>query len=123
MLKQSFICCAAVFLIASCAKDKAIEPAPCENFPTVVSYSNDIVPIINKSCGSSTNCHAPGASGGQPIYDDYAAIKEKVDDGKLHQRVIEQRDMPAPWGPDSVQITDCERELFRLWIEAGAPNN
>ena len=111
-----------IALLASCGKEKAVEPSACFDPTFEVSFSQDIGPIINKSCGSATGCHAGGATP-QPAYTDYASIKAKVDDGSLETRVLELREMPPSWGPDSVQITDCERELFKLWIEAGAPNN
>ncbi len=113
---------AGVFLAISCSKDKAEEPSECYPGTFQISYQDHIVPILNKSCRSATGCHATGASP-QPAYTDYNALKAKVTDGTLENRILVARDMPALWGPDSVEITDCEREMFKLWIEAGAPNN
>jgi hypothetical protein len=81
-----------------------------------VSYSMDIEPIINNSCATS-GCHVQGGSG-NGIFDAYAGVKAKVDNGSFRQRVIADRDMP-PGTP----LTNCQIKYIEEWLNQGAPNN
>ena len=83
---------------------------------TAVTYSGDIEPIIDASC-AIPGCHVAGGAG-NGIFENYAGVKDKVDNGSMRARVVNLRDMP----PDN-PITDCQVELFRAWLNAGAPNN
>src|SRR5690606_18680780 len=100
-----FACTGMVFIgMNSCSKETAAEPSPCFAPEYQVSFSNDILPIIEKSCGTATDCHSAGAVGGQPAYVDYASFKLKVDDGKLHQRIVVDKTMPPSYAPDSAKL-------------------
>ena len=81
-----------------------------------VSYSMNIEPIINTSCATS-GCHAQGGSG-IGIFDSYAGVKDKVDNGSFRQRVIADRDMP-PGTP----LSNCQIKYIEEWLNQGAPNN
>ena len=81
-----------------------------------VSFANDIEPIISNSCAKS-GCHVQGGSG-NGIFDSYAAIKAKVDNGALRDRVVVKREMP----PD-VPLTNCQIKYIEQWLNDGAPNN
>lgn len=81
-----------------------------------LSFSADILPILNNSC-STSDCHAAG--GFAPGYlSNYDEVMIMIDNGKLLYRVGETRDMP-PSGP----LTECQIEKIRSWVDAGAPNN
>jgi len=83
---------------------------------TSVSFSNDILPIIEMNC-TVTGCHVAG--GRAPgIYENYNQIKAKVDDGKFKDRVLVQQDMP-PGTP----LTECQILYITKWLNDGAPNN
>lgn len=81
-----------------------------------VSYSQDIKPIIDGQCATS-GCHVAGGTG-NGIFDNYNAVKAKVDNGSMMQRVVVTRDMPP-----STTLTECNVQKFKAWINAGAPNN
>lgn len=104
-------------LFVSCTnykEDLLTDPNLCKTAD--MSFSADIAPILNNSCGTS-DCHSAG--GFAPGYlTNYMEIKTMVDNGKLLYRAGELRDMP-PSGP----LTDCQIEKIRSWIDAGAPNN
>lgn len=102
---------------AGCYNDKEDLLYGTDNCDTaMVSFSEDIMPIINNSC-ATVGCHVQG--GGVPgIFENYNQIKDKVDDGSFGQRVVVQQDMP-PAGP----LTNCQIEHVQKWIEDGAPNN
>ena len=83
---------------------------------TNVSFSSDIMPIINNSC-AVIGCHIQGGSG-NGLFENYAQIKTKVENGSLSERVTIQQDMPP-----SEPLTDCQIEHIMQWIEDGALNN
>jgi hypothetical protein len=106
-----------------CTRDKSITPNTCNIAQdSVISYSQNILPLVNRSCGAGTDCHGAGASF-QPVINDYASVKAAVDNNSLQFHMFEIMDMPPSYGADSTQINECERELFRLWVQQGAPNN
>ena len=81
-----------------------------------VTFSQTIFPVIQATCAIS-GCLVAGGTG-NGIYDNYAGVKEKVDNGSFLARVIQQRNMP-PGAP----LTDCQINQMRVWLNAGAPNN
>ena len=84
--------------------------------PAEVSFSTDIFPIIQMSCATSA-CHSPGgfANG---IFNNYAGVKAKVDNGALRQRVLVNKDMPP-----GESLTDQELATIKAWLDNGAPDN
>ncbi len=112
----------------SCDNDEADEPIdPEENpcgFADTISFSLDIVPLLETYCyfpGSANVCHADG--GFAPgFYTSHAGVFEART--KIMQRAITIGDMPPTYsteGPTS--MTECDQEKLRLWLEDGAPNN
>ncbi|MCG8576731.1 MAG: hypothetical protein MI810_17765 [Flavobacteriales bacterium] len=100
-----------------CYKDKA-EPGDCG---TTVSYSQEIVPIINSSCvtgqGAGTGCH-------DAWIHDYSQVKSKIKGGSWQYRVLDLKDMPLipnNFGIDP--LTDEELKLMQCWIEQGFKKN
>jgi hypothetical protein len=89
------------------------ESAECET--TNITYDNTIGPLMNTNCAVS-GCH--DGNSGLTGYTNYAAVKVIVDNGKLEQRVLVQKDMPP-----SVPLTSCELAQFQAWIDNGAPEN
>lgn len=81
-----------------------------------VSFSNDIMPIIQGNC-ATIGCHVQGGTG-NGIFENYAGVKAKVDNGSLKSRVLVQKNMPP-----SQPLGDCSMSLISAWINAGAPNN
>lgn len=83
---------------------------------TGVSFSQDIMPIINNSC-ATVGCHVQGGSG-TGLLENYNQVLAKVNDGTFDRRVTVQLDMP-PASP----LSDCQLEHISQWIADGAPNN
>jgi hypothetical protein len=83
---------------------------------TTVSFSKDVMPIINNRC-STVGCHVQGGSG-IGILENHTQIKAMIDKGSFEQRVFVQRDMPTS-GP----LSDCQIEHLQKWIADGALNN
>ncbi len=109
------------FIASSCYYDK--EDVLYENYyaqnqcDTVnVSFSNDIMPIIQGNC-ATTGCHVQGGSG-PGIFVNYNGMMEKVNNGSFEKRVLIEKNMPP-----SAPLSDCQQAIIRAWLKAGAPNN
>lgn len=114
------ILCLGVFAI-SCGDDDTSDPTPgidCNNLTP--SYANDIKPIIDASCAVA-GCHVANFPSGD--YTEYDGLKEKIDSGKVSERVVEDKDMPPTSGTGPEELTTAEIQLIHCWIEDGAPNN
>lgn len=106
-----------VFALYSCTyENKEPETPVVELCDTLdVSYANDVSTIILMNC-SSPSCHGEnGTFGDMSTYD---LFKNYVDQGKITDRVIEQKNMP-PSGP----LSDEDINTLNCWIENGAENN
>ena len=82
-----------------------------------VSYTSDIVPILSNSCYGCHDASSYTISGSQ--FDNYNLIKTLVSDGKLVNRT---NDASNPMPPTEL-MDDCNRNLIKAWVAAGAPNN
>lgn len=91
-----------------------ITPGTCDT--TAISYSADIKPLIEANC---TVCHSPsGVQSATPV-DNHADLKILADNGKLVDRT---NDAGSPM-PQTGLLPECERNMIRAWVNAGAPNN
>lgn len=82
---------------------------------STVSFTNDIMPMIQGNC--ITGCHVAGGTG-SGIFENYAEVKAKVDNGSMNNRVVVTQDMPP-----SSALTPCQIQQMEAWILNGAPNN
>lgn len=80
----------------------------------------DVEPIISNSCAVS-GCHIQGGDG-NGIFTSYDGVAAKIENGNgpFSTRVFEVGDMA---GPLNGNLSDCEVEILRNWVEQGAPNN
>ena len=107
-------------LMSSCYKDKTVpvDPAACSS---TISYSQDIVPIINQSCitglGPLTGCH-------DAWIHEYSNVVAQINGGGWQNTVWQIYTMPKipnTFGIDS--LTADEVKIMRCWVEQGYPNN
>ena len=101
----------------SCYNDNEEElygPVSCD--VSAVSYTNDVLPIINASCATS-GCHVSGGTG-PGDFSNYNDLKGKVDNGSFENRVLVQKNMPP-----STPLSDCELAILQAWLDNGAPND
>lgn len=78
---------------------------PCDT--AAVSFANDIMPMIQGNC--VTGCHVAGGTG-NGIFENYAEVKAKVDNGSMQQRVVITQDMPP-----GTSLTDCQISQMEAW--------
>lgn len=92
-----------------------------------VSYTNDIVPIMNSKC-SYSGCHAgANAAAGIPL-ETHAGVKAYLELDKARflssitwdGSVSNPRNMPQG---ASTKISDCNINTIKAWINSGYPNN
>ena len=88
------------------------QPCPTDN----ITYSIEVREIIEARCATA-GCHITGGTG-NGLFEDYAGVKNKFDNGSLRQRVLETRDMP-PGGA----LSTCDIAVLEKWINDNAPNN
>ena len=119
------IACAVV--IGSCTYDNLDAPVvtPVEFCDTIpASYELNIKTIIETNCayGYCHNGFAPGD------YTTYEGMLANLDEGKIEDRVIFQKDdpnigMPPIYATGPQDLTTEELDIFRCWLEAGYPEN
>lgn len=104
-------------LFQACTKDKLIDTFQCEN--EVITYENEIKFILEGSCGaSSTQCHVSG--GFFPAYTSWNDdMLITLNNGRFKERVVDARDMPPSYSPESAFLDSLEFYKIRCWIEGG----
>ncbi len=106
-----------ILFLGSCKKDNEETLYPeTEPLPEEISFSVNVLPIINNSC-ATIGCHVQGGSA-NGIFENYNQIKAKVDNGSFKQRVVVSKDMPPSGNLPKQQI-----DIIEQWILDGAPNN
>lgn len=113
-----------LFILGGCYKDKfralhpdmAQESNICDSSSTV-SYSKQIVPIINNYC---INCH--GANATMPDLSMYSGVKSSTQTNFYGSVVWDGSASLMPKNASS-RIPICELVTLKRWISVGAPNN
>jgi len=121
---------ASVISAISCNDAKTPEPIAVDSCITagqIISYSSDIVPILNTYCTDPSfgSCHQsntdPNASGFDfTTYDGFAAEAP----GNIELYVLgPNATMPkfVTLGPPA--LSDCEKLKLQTWLDQGFPNN
>ena len=113
-----FLFPAVLVFLSSCYYDNYESLYPDANLAcdtTSVTYSNQVAPLVSKSC-ATFGCHVQGT--GRVLLTDYTNIKTTIDNGTFQQRALTNKDMP-PSGP----LGSCDIKKIEAWIENGAQNN
>ena len=118
---------AIVLSFSSCYYDKSEEvyppnAAPCDT--TAVSYKTDIVGILSPNCYSCHSTVAAPISGNSNILDQHSEVVKLANSGQL-LNAIEHTNVPATkFMPQGGQkLSNCNIDIIKAWINAGAPNN
>lgn len=86
---------------------------------TAVRFSTTIGPIIQTNC-AIPGCHVPGVTDLSDL-STFDGVHAQVLNGNLLQSV--QRTGPIAAMPPNGKLSDCDINLIRIWITAGAPQN
>ncbi|MBS1637039.1 MAG: hypothetical protein JST26_14065 [Bacteroidetes bacterium] len=125
-----FISGVCVLLLSSCYKDKYEELYPAIGLSTascdttaVPSFSTDIMPILNTSCGTTDNsCHSASATSGTNLTT-WAGVKISAHNGSLVGDItFDPSYNPMPKGA-STKIDNCSINKIIKWVNSGYPNN
>ncbi|WP_222940383.1 hypothetical protein [Hymenobacter sp. BT491] len=91
---------------------------PCTT-PDVVSYSLSISPLLDRNCRT---CHNPTLLTGGVNLEDFAELKRRAGTGQLIG-VVSHAPGFAQMPKDGAKLSECDIELLRKWVDAGALNN
>lgn len=111
----------AVFTL-SCAKRDIEDWAACEK--SSVSFSEDVLPIFQRSCNG---CHSkdradPMGGGKFNVFETYGTIKGFINFGLILGNIKHNEGFePMPKSAD--KLSDCEIAIIDKWVAAGMPNN
>ncbi|MFN8155130.1 MAG: c-type cytochrome domain-containing protein [Bacteroidia bacterium] len=84
-----------------------------------VTYTATIKPLVQTYC---KGCHSGSAPGGGVDLSNYAGVSGSAFDGSL----IGSIDHLPGWSAmpkNSAKMSDCDVAKFKIWVNAGAPNN
>ncbi len=116
-MKKTTIFILVILALYSCYNDNEEElygPVSCD--VSNVTYTNDVIAIINNSC-ATTGCHLSGGTG-PGNFTEYDQLKLVVDNGKFENRVLIQKTMPP-----STPLSDCDLQILQTWLDEGALQN
>ncbi|MFM7218018.1 MAG: c-type cytochrome domain-containing protein, partial [Bacteroidota bacterium] len=85
---------------------------------TNVTFSQSIAPLLQNKCNG---CHGTSNPGGGVILTSYANVLTVAQNGKLLSSVEHTSAFPMP--KNGNKLPQCEIDMIRIWIDAGAPNN
>ncbi|MDP1727830.1 MAG: hypothetical protein Q8M15_13680 [Bacteroidota bacterium] len=94
-------------------KEELLYPNDFGGYSGVVTYANDIKPMLASNCTTS-NCHAAGMQ--SPNLGDYLILKANI--AKVENRAIILRNMPA-----AAPMSNLNINKLKKWIAEGALNN
>ena len=123
-MKKVILAGAAIIALAGCYNDSydklyptPTKPATCDT--TTISYTHDIVPILNTNCNSAS-CHAPSGSSGYDLTD--TVTLQGVALGGILVNDINftptgrNHDMPK----DLPKLGSCDINKITRWVNLGA---
>ena len=96
---------------------------PCDS-AAVQSYSNNIAPILQTSCGSKNSCHNT-ADGTNNFVDlsNYAGVSNVAATGQLVGAVTWDPNYHSMPKNSTSKISDCNIRQIQKWVDAGYPDN
>ncbi len=115
------------FFLSSCYYDNIeelhpnINTAVCDTTGTI-SYSNDIVQILNNNCGTTTACHNSTAGSGI-ILDNYTDVRGNAN--SIVKSILHDPAFTAPqWMPSGGgTLNSCSIMKIQAWVNRGRLNN
>ncbi len=119
-----FIICIASITLSACFYDKAdvVYPTTALSCDTTnVTYSNQIVSILNAQCNY---CHGAAANsiGGGIYLNTYAALKPYINNGSFLNSIL-QNGKASAMPKNGAKMDNCSILKIQSWINKGALNN
>lgn len=102
-----------VSLLSGCSSESETPAIACDG--NTISFSTEVLPIIQNSCATNSGCHATGSSRGpgaltnfSEVFNARASVKTSVSNGSM---------------PQGSTLSSDQKAKIVCWIENGAPNN
>ncbi|WP_048825839.1 hypothetical protein [Hymenobacter sp. DG25B] len=109
-------------LLSGCAydvADKVSDPQPVCVTPALVSYSQNIQPLLTRNCLS---CHSAALRSGAVNLEDYTELSQRAASGQL-LGVVKHSPGYLQMPKDGAKLSACDIALLEKWVDAGAPQN
>lgn len=88
---------------------------------TNVTYSGSVKPLLDLKC---KGCHGASNPGGGIKLTNYDEAKVEALNGDLLGSISHNGiNIPMPYPAGSAKMPQCEIDVIRIWVDAGAPNN
>lgn len=100
------------------AQNNSCEASACDTVD--VTYSGNIVPILQARCYS---CHSGATPSGSLNLTQWSAVNTVATNGTLEGSVRHLGDPYINMPPSGPRLSDCRIRQIQLWIAQGAPNN
>lgn len=100
-------------ILLACTKDKTEVPA----CPDVISYQQDVAPIMEVNCTTS-GCHDVSAAGGYDLTT-YSSVATAAD--QISTAINHLGGSPMPQGAD--KLPDSTIQKFDCWVSQGKLDN
>ena len=130
-MKNIFAFCFVIIILSGCYYDNLEElhpsPPPCDT-TGIISFTNDILPIMLHSCGSQDfACHNTVASTSNYGLGTYTDVINTIDISRTFLKSITHDPSinSSKWMPknSSAKIDDCSIQKIEAWLNRGRPNN
>ena len=117
--------------LSSCYYDNTDELHPAAALQScdttgIVSYANDIVPILKTNCGTTNTCHSTATgTNGYPL-DQYTELSNQAAIGNLVFAITHDPSFtPAQWMPSNCDcfLEKCSMNKIIAWVNRGFPEN
>ncbi|WP_338768797.1 hypothetical protein WAF17_08525 [Bernardetia sp. ABR2-2B] len=112
------------FVFTSCEwkneEEEGITVTDCDT--SQVTLSGDVKPILQTNCYPCHSNTAASSIGAGINLEDYESLKSRADGGSLLGSISHMSGFsPMPKG--AAQISKCNLDFVKAWIENGAPND
>lgn len=124
-MKREFIvfslifCLVAISLIQSCTFDQTPRELDCNNLSDI-SYSLDVVPILETHCAVA-GCHDDASGSAGYRFTSYDGAKSAVDNNRMIGVINQEIGFSAM--PKTYKMEACEIGIIETWIAEGVLNN
>lgn len=110
---------AALLVIIACTKDKTLVPEPIDSeCPNVISFANDVKPIIDINCATS-GCHDASGAGGY----DLSTYSSVAANGEVILNVINHDTGFSPMPQGAEKLPDSVILKVKCWVKQGKLDN
>ncbi len=118
-----------VLYTSSCYKDNLSQLTPASGVTTptcdtagTISYSAQVVPILQNNCGTNNSCHSTGNSNSGYDLSTYAGVNGQAANGNLVNAISWTGNVPQmPQG--GLQMGACNIATIKKWVDQGHLNN